>query len=352
MSRRALSLIAIFLVGHTAQQSVVTVIPRYSGPLTAEDGRYLRGMNYDPADAPLVWKLNGDLLVAHSERYSRYDVVSETCAGSGFFVVPASGGQARAIAVGAPACRAALTNDGVAADPSGTSVVYSTWVPPNNSRLIRVELSTGRIDTLSTGCKIYQEHPTISANGALIASHGMCRDRNEDHYRIYVTAADGAGLRTVVANDSASWESPSWSPDARQLAFERSRGIGKDLVEEIAVIALDGHGMHVLTRGIFPAWSPDGRLIAFVQRSGGDAQTLRIIRPDGTGERLLFRSTERTTYSRGWGPMQEGRPWGPLVWSADSRWLAFTRSFDRGTSIWRIEVASGRLVQVTAPAAR
>jgi Tol biopolymer transport system component len=39
-----------------------------------------------------------------------------------------------------------------------------------------------------------------------------------------------------------------------------------------------------------------------------------------------------------------------LVWSPDSRWIAFSRRFDRGASVWRVEVETGRVKQVTRAA--
>ena len=42
-------------------------------------------------------------------------------------------------------------------------------------------------------------------------------------------------------------------------------------------------------------------------------------------------------------------PWTTLLWSPDSRWLAFSRMFGAGTSIWRVDVESGIVQQVTRP---
>jgi dipeptidyl aminopeptidase/acylaminoacyl peptidase len=348
------TLLAAFLACGVTQQPRVATIPRYRGNLTGEDARYITGMNYDPSDAPFAWLRTDEILIGHAEVYSSADVFSHTCAGSGFHVVSVANGSARPVAVGAPACDAVLSYEGAAADPEGRWVVYSAHVPPNNSRLLRLNLSTKAVDTLPTGCRIYHDQPAVSRDAAFIAGRGLCRGRDEDHYRIYVTAADGSGLRVVSTSDSASDEMPAWSPDGKHIAFERTRGVTTDRIEEIAIQGLNGSDRRTLTPGLGPAWSPDGQWIAFltVDHRARRNQSLRIIRPDGSGEKVVFANADRGTYSRGWGPIPEGLPYGPLVWSPDSRWIVFTRRFDAGRSVWRVEIESGRVAQVTAPDSR
>jgi len=238
----------------------------------------------------------------------------------------------------------------MAADPEGRWIVYSAHIPVNTSGLFKLELSNDRIDTLRTGCRVYLDQPAVSRDGRRIAARGLCRDRNTDDYRIYVAAADGSGLHAVSGSDRARDEMPDWSPDGRQIVFQRIRGSLSEAVAELTIQDLDAGAGRRLTRGYWPVWSPDGQWIAFLYSSGGrDDQTLRVIRTNGMDERVVFQSKERGTYSRGWGPMAEGLPSGPLVWSPDSRWIAFTRAFDVGSSVWRVDVNSNRVLQVTAP---
>jgi len=348
---KQITVLPAFFLLSAAQHAGVTVVPRYRGALPSAEARMVSGMHYDPFDTPLAWMPNGDLFITHDERYSYADVSSATCAGSGLYAVRSAGGSARTLSVGQPACGAALGSDGAAVDPTGSWIVYSARVLPNNSRLLRLQLSTARIETLPTGCRIYHDQPAIGPTGRLIAARGICRDR-EENYGVYITHADGSGLYRASGVDSASEEAPAWSPDGKRIAFERTQGAATDRVEEIAVMDVTGRDRRVLTRGIAPSWSPNGQWIAFVasERRRVDARTLRVIHPDGTGERVLFRTSERGSYSRGWGPMPEGLPSAPLVWSPDSRWIAFTRAFDRGSSIWCVELSSGQVAQITAPA--
>ncbi len=348
----AVALVAVALVRCTSISQGPAIIPHYAGRLDSADSRYIGGLLYDPADKPLRWTGAGDLIIAHAELYGHGDVVSETCVGSGIYAVAALGdGGARPVAVGRPGCVPGLTGDGAAVDPALRWIVFSTRVPQNGSRLARLDLGTGRVDTLATGCAVYSEQPALSADGRLLAIQGMCRDRSQQEWALYVMRADGSQLRRVVEEDSVSDELPSWNPDGTQIAFQRTHEAVSGLNRQVAIVDTSGRRWRVVANGSVPSWSPNGQWIAFMGSDSGPhwVATLRLVHPDGSGERVIFVNRVTTTYSRGWGPMPEGLPWGPLVWSPDSRALAFTRAFDRGQSIWRVDISSERLNQVTAP---
>lgn len=89
---------------------------------------------------------------------------------------------------------------------------------------------------------------------------------------------DGAGL--------------AWSPDSTRVAFAAV----VDSVPGLYVAAADGSRLDRLpavvglVEPVAPAWSPDGSLIAYV-RSGEVGLALRVIQPDGTGDRALDASS-------------------------------------------------------------
>jgi Tol biopolymer transport system component len=302
-----------------------------------------RGMDYQPVTVPIAWTATG-LLVAHQETYSYADVFTSTCGGSGFYLIrPAAPPQT--ISQGEPACGALRHDGNVAVDPTARSVVYSVWMEPNNSGLVRLDVQTGRADTLNTGCAVYLEHPSVSPDGASIAAVGLCEGRDQESYSLYVMRADGSGLREVakeVAEDPAAW-----SADGRWLAFVDN---SREPEIRLSITPSAGGTPRAITSGGNPAWSPDGRWIAFVDMgSSADEQSLFLVRADGSGRRVLYRNDARGTFSKGWGPMREGVPSGPLVWSADSRSIAFPRRFRRGTSVWTVDFESGRVHQLTQP---
>jgi hypothetical protein len=313
-------------------------IPRHPLPDSADHG----SMNYDPVDVPLAWT-GGELVVAHGEVYNSADFYIHECPGSGFYAVPVAGGTARPLSVGDPACGALPAVDGggggVAVNAAGGWAVFSESTPPNNSRLSRLDLREGRVDPLPTGCAIYLDDPSLSPDGRRIAASGQCRDRQQEPFGLYTMGIDGSGLRQIADGPRAP---ASWSPDGERLAAT--------LDGKIVVMAADGSRRRAVTTGGAASWSPDGEWIAFFDDAPRKRPAIFVMRPDGSARRMIFRNRVLSTYSRGWGPMREGEPEIGLVWSPDSRWIAFSRRFDRGTSVWRVEVETGSVKQVTRPA--
>jgi Tol biopolymer transport system component len=109
----------------------------------------------------------------------------------------------------------------------------------------------------------------------------------------YVVNADGSGERRLGEGTL-----PEWTPDGRFVVVEQSAAPPKP--SEVHVLSVDGEGDRKLANGSAPAVSHDGKRVAFVRytyrRRGKSLETssaLYTIALDGTGQRLLARSTGR-----------------------------------------------------------
>jgi Tol biopolymer transport system component len=147
----------------------------------------------------------------------------------------------------------------------------------------------------------FQIDPAWSPDGARIA-FASGRSGTSD---IYVMNADGTETTRLTSTDENDAH-PTWSADARTIAFTRAG--------DIYAMSADGSSPRrisdVLVEESDPAWSPDGNWIAYVRRTPGTVvQEVWVMRPDGSGRRALTR--------------QNGRAFTP-AWSPDSTRIVFS----------------------------
>lgn len=329
------------------------VVARYQGPLDTNASQLVKRETYDPVDLALQWRSSSELLITHLEGYSYADMAASTCQGTGVFRVPVDGrGTATPVSVGLPTCDAVQSSYGLTIDPESRWIVYAVHVLPNNSRLVRLELGATRADTLSTSCTVYLARPMLSADGRRVAMDGIC-NRTDDEDGIYIMRPDGSDFRLLSRPGHFGAEDPNWSPDGSHLTFAKLRSEGGYRNAQIAIVDTSGRSTRIIATGYSPVWSPDGQWIAFLEEDpkAHFDETIHLIRPDGSGERVVFVNREHDSYSRGFGPIPEGLPREPLVWSPDGTALAFSRIYHNGTSVWRLDLASGKVSPVTVPGA-
>jgi serine/threonine protein kinase/Tol biopolymer transport system component len=289
----------------------------------------------------------------------------------GLFLIPAQGGEARAIplpeaagepynpkfspdgrrlayqaCVGLSSCHVDVVELGGDFMPKGTPRRLSrrpihpfgdlAWTRDGESllfvdfvirRLWRVGIEGNEPPTLVELAGLRAGHPAIAASrDRLVFSHDMT---SYDIYRF----EPGRPTEPVLASTFTDFN-PQFSPDGRRVAFETDRSGEGDA---IWLADADGANPSPLTRGPglhqgSPRWSPDGRRIAF-DSLGEDGQFgIWTIDVDGGSPRRLTQ-----------GPGDENVP----SWSRDGRYVYFARGAGGPPDVWRIPVAGGEAERVT-----
>ncbi|MCC7018735.1 MAG: PD40 domain-containing protein [Ardenticatenales bacterium] len=161
---------------------------------------------------------------------------------------------------------------------------------------------------------------------------------------LFVIAADGTGRRALTTTPQLTEAQPHWSPDRREVAYTATGGSGAAAQWRIEVVDVATGVRRAVTNGpahFEPRWRPDGAWIAYTviqyitssqgQIIGGSG--IAVVRPDGTGARLLFSATGSSQVI--------GNP----SWSPDGRTLAFVlRAADGGNGadgeLWALDLAT------------
>jgi Tol biopolymer transport system component len=169
--------------------------------------------------------------------------------------------------------------------------------------------------------------PEWSPDGKLIAYQCQVQPSATDpgYSRICVMDADGSHVHALAQTPvtGLSDGAPAWSPDGKELAFDR----GVHDQHAIFVMNADGGNARQVTpwslSGGQPDWSPDGKRLLFYSNYQGPptvSANLYVIRPDGTG-------LVRLTHARG-GAVQ----YLSASFSPDGKWIAFGRTPGTGSA--------------------
>lgn len=163
--------------------------------------------------------------------------------------------------------------------PNSQTITYLSYYR-NTPRVYVYELSTGRQKVLGD-FKGMTFAPRFSPDGQKVIM-SLSLNGSSDIYTLDL----GSGRKQQLTSHPAIDTSPSYSPDGDRIAFESDRSG----TQQIYVMDRNGSNVHRITFGqgryANPVWSPRGDLIAFTRMQGG-LFYIGVIKPDGTGERLI-----------------------------------------------------------------
>ena len=166
--------------------------------------------------------------------------------------------------------------------PTRDQIAFMSYVN-DKPRVYLFDLGTGRQQMLGNFPGITLS-PRFSPDGNSVIMAQTTASGSD----IYLVGIGGGGGRRLT--DSGAIDvSPCFSPDGSQIVFNSDRGGDQQLY----VMGAGGGGAKRISfgRGRYatPVWSPRGDLIAFTRQSS-DTFAIGVMRPDGSGERILSES--------------------------------------------------------------
>jgi len=195
------------------------------------------------------------------------------------------------------------------------------------------DMQTHRVKLITTGAW-FDEDPTWSPDARRIAfTRTNWLSGTPSWPEIWIMRSNGRGARQLTHNSVGDW-GPAFSPSGRRIAFSRSRGHDTNTTD-IWVMRADGsHQRRLVRNGTRPAWSPDGRRVAYGRLTGKiqgccPVTNLNIVDGDGKHRTLVVRDG--------------GRP----AWSPDGRRIVFQRVDGRRSHIWIVNADGSGLRRLT-----
>ena len=163
--------------------------------------------------------------------------------------------------------------------PTAQEITYMSY-KGGKPRVYLYNIDTGRQEVLGDFPGMTFA-PRFSPDGGKVVM-SMSQSGNTDLYEMDLRSRKSRKLTDAGGIDTA----PCYSPDGRQIVFESDRGG----TQQLYVMGAGGGEARRISFGdgryANPVWSPRGDLIAFIKMSKGQFY-LGVIRPDGSGERLI-----------------------------------------------------------------
>lgn len=233
-----------------------------------------------------------------------------------------------------------------AISPDGHRVVYrfGDLDHPSTFELKLLDLRTGAV-TQITHDNWTAESPSWTPDGREILFASNVGDSNPDcqiepgcDLDIYTVRPDGTHLQRLTDIKVGAALYPSVSPDGRSLAVTVLNGDG-----DAAIFTMGIHGSHIhqLTafaeRLYLARWSPNGTQFAYLDNAcltcgASDVWTMRV---DGTDRHRIHRSKDFGDFA--------------VNWSPDGEWISFDELGAVRGQIYRVKPTGGPAVRIATP---
>jgi len=190
-----------------------------------------------------------------------------------------------------------------------------------NTDVFRMSV-TGAGLTNVTASDGHKSNPSVSPDGRQVAFS------NGD---LWVIGADGSGRRRLTETGEVEEDNPRWSPTGDRILFSSTNPTSPDGESRIESIRPDGSDRRAIpvlamSRARHPVLSPDGSKLAFVGvLSGTSTSQIFVANADGTSRRPLPGTRNLDQY---------------LEWSANGRWILFTRFDNPSGTASRLHMVS------------
>jgi TolB protein len=179
--------------------------------------------------------------------------------------------------------------------PDGQQVVLSLQ-QGSNANIYRLDLRTRQLTRLTDSPSI-DTAPSYSPNGSQIVFES---DRGGEQ-QLYVMSA-GGGAAQRISFGTGRYGTPVWSPRGDLIAFTKQEGNAF----KIGVIRPDGSGERILTEGYHnegPTWAPNGRVVMFFRDAGGASGGPQLWSVDITGYNEQIVPTPSFASDPAWSPL-------------------------------------------------